>query len=163
AHIYARTGDQAGAAAANQAGADADRVYLKTAAPDSFYGLAYFSHNLHFLADSHMMQGREADATRAATELAERLAPHAQMMPMIESMMVTPVTALMRFGRLDEILKVPEPAKDRPVVTAWWHFARGVALARLGRVDEAVAERAALVKASGLIPETAMFGGTGLE
>jgi len=163
AHIYARTGDQAGAAAANQAGADADRVYLKTAAADGFYGLAYFPHNLHFLADSHMMQGREADARRAADELADRVAPHAQMMPMIESMMVTPLSVLLRFGRHDEILKVPEPAADRPVVTAWWHFARGVALARLGRIDDAVTHRTALARASGLVPDTAMFGGTGLE
>ena len=163
AHIYARTGDQAGAAGANQAGANADRAYLKTVPADSFYGLAYFSHNLHFLADSHMMQGREADARRAATELADYLTPHAQMMPMIESMLVTPVSVLMRFGRLDEILKVPEPAPDRPVETAWRHFARGVALARLGRIDEAAAERAALRAASSRIPETAMFGGTGLE
>ena len=88
AHIYARTGDHAAAARANLAGAEADRVYLKTAPADNFYGLAYYSHNLHFLADSHMMQGRLADARQAAAELAERLAPHAQMMPMIESMVV---------------------------------------------------------------------------
>ena len=39
--------------------------------------MIYYSHNLHFLADSHMMQGRLADARRAADELAERLTPHA--------------------------------------------------------------------------------------
>ena len=61
------------AARANLAGAEADRAYLKTAPADSFYALAYYSHNLHFLADSHMMQGRLADARKAAAELAERL------------------------------------------------------------------------------------------
>ena len=39
AHVYARTGDHAGAARANQAGAEADRVYLKTAPADSLYGI----------------------------------------------------------------------------------------------------------------------------
>ena len=62
AHIYARTGDQAAAARANLAGAKADREYFKTAPADNFYGLAYYTHNLHFLADSEMMQGRLAGA-----------------------------------------------------------------------------------------------------
>jgi tetratricopeptide (TPR) repeat protein len=163
AHIYARTGDQAAAARANQAGADADRVYLKTAPADSFYGLAYFSHNLHFLADSHMMQGRQADAARVAAELAERLGPHAQMMPMVESMIVTPLSVLLRFSRNDDVLKVAEPPADRPVVAAWRRFARGVALARLGRVAEADAERRALIEALRQVPDSALFGGTGLE
>jgi DNA-binding SARP family transcriptional activator len=52
AHIYARVGDQAAAARANEAGAQADREYFKIAPADSFYGLAYFTHNLHFLVDS---------------------------------------------------------------------------------------------------------------
>jgi len=84
AHVYARTGDHAAAARANLAGANADRVYLKNMPPETFYGMAYYSHNLHFLADSDMMQGRFADAQQAAAELAERLLPHAEMMPMIE-------------------------------------------------------------------------------
>ena len=65
AHIYARTGDHAAAAKANFAGAEADRVYLKTAPPGGFYGMAYYTHNLHFLADSHMMQGRFAESESA--------------------------------------------------------------------------------------------------
>ena len=83
AHIFARTGDHAAAAQANLSGAEADRVYLKQAPPDSFYVLAYYSHNLHFLADSDMMQGRFGEAQKAAAELAERLLPHTDMMPMI--------------------------------------------------------------------------------
>src|SRR4029453_15457130 len=89
AHIYARTGDHAAAARANLAGANADRMYLKNMPPETFYGMAYYSHNLHFLADSHMMQGRFAEAQQAASALSERLLPHAGMMPMIESMAVS--------------------------------------------------------------------------
>ena len=46
---------------------------------------------------------------------------------------------------------------------AWWRFARGVALARTGKTDEASAERAALARASAAVPQEALFGGTGLE
>ena len=94
AHIYARTGDHAGAAAANAAGAAADRRYLVSAPPNGMYGMMYYPHNLHFLADSHMMQGRFADAQQAAARVAEQLSPHAAMMPMVESMVVMPVSVL---------------------------------------------------------------------
>jgi tetratricopeptide (TPR) repeat protein len=163
AHVYARTGDHAGAARANQAGAEADRAYLKTAPTDSLYGMMYYSHNLHFLAESHMMQGRLSEARRAASELAERLSPHAAMMPMIESMITMETSVLLRFAQYGEILKLSEPPANRPVLGAWWHFARGVAYARTGRVAEATAERAALDRAIARVPETALFGGTGLE
>jgi tetratricopeptide (TPR) repeat protein len=161
AHIYARTGDHAGAAAANAAGAAADRRYLETD-PNGLYGMMYYSHNLHFLADSHMMQGRFADAHEAGRLVAEHLGPHAAMMPMIESMIVTPVSVLLRFGRHGEILARPEPPADRPVQRAWHHFARGVALARSGKTAEAEAARGALTKAVTAVPDTALFGGTGL-
>ena len=106
AHIYARTGDHAGAARANLAGAEADRVYLKTAPADSFYGMAYYSHNLHFLTDSYMMQG--ALPTRSGPRRGRRTpVPHAQMMPMVESMIVAPVSVLLRFNRHDEVLQLP--------------------------------------------------------
>jgi hypothetical protein len=163
AHIYARTGDHAAAAKANLAGANADRVYLKDLPADNYYGMAYYSHNLHFLADSDMMQGRLAEAQRAAAELSERIIPHADMMPMIESMAVSPLNVLMRFGRHEDILKQPAPPDNRPVMVAWWHFARGVAQARMQRVDEAEMERTGLRTAAARIPETALFGGSGLE
>jgi hypothetical protein len=110
-----------------------------------------------------MMQGRLADARQAANELAERLTPHAAMMPMVESMVVMPTSVLLRFAQHDEILKLPEPPADRPVMSAWWRFARGVAFAKKGQVAEATAERAALDQAITRVPETALFGGTGLE
>ena len=110
AHIYARVGDQAAAARANEAGARADREYFKIAPADSFYGLAYFTHNLHFLADSEMMRGRLASARRAADEVAEKMAPHTQMMPMVESLITMKTAVLLRFGRHEEILALPHAA-----------------------------------------------------
>jgi tetratricopeptide (TPR) repeat protein len=163
AHIYARVGDQAAAARANEAGAQADREYFKIAPADSFYGLAYFTHNLHFLADSEMMRGRLAAARRVADEVAEKMAPHTQMMPMVESLITMKTAVLLRFGRHDEVLALASPPADHPVEVAWWRFARGVALARTGKADEAAQERMALAEASGKVPPEALFGGTGLE
>ena len=163
AHIYARTGDQAAAAHANEAGAKADREYFKIASSDNFYGLAYYTHNLHFLADSEMMQGRLAGARAAAAQVTERLGPHTDMMPMVESMITMETAVLLRFGRYDEILALKPSPPGHPVEVAWSTFARGVALARTGKADQAATERAALVAASAKVPEEALFGGTGLE
>jgi tetratricopeptide (TPR) repeat protein len=163
AHIYARTGDHAAAARANQGGAEADREYFKTAPSDTIYGMAYYSHNLHFLVDSEMMQGRLAAAKAAAADLATQLGPHTQMMPMVESMITMQHSVLLRFGRADEILASASPPVDHPVEVAWWHFARGVALALQRKASEAMGERAALVAAAKTVPASALFGGTGLD
>jgi hypothetical protein len=163
AHIYARTGDHAGAAKANSAGAEADRTYLKMAPPGGLYGMAYYSHNLHFLADSHMMQGRLADARQAADDLIATLGPHIQMMPMGESMLTIKTSVLLRFGQYGEVLALSTPPADQPVSAAWWHFARGMAFARTGKPDDAARERQALGEATAKIPDSALFGGTGLE
>jgi hypothetical protein len=162
AHVYARIGDHAAAAHANEAGAAADREYLKTAPPGGFYGMMYYSHNLQFLTDDEMMRGRFASARRAAGELAEQLGPHAGMMPMIESLLLAPTSVLLRFHRHAEILALPQPPDDRPVMRAWWHFARGVAFAQKGEAAAARAERERLALAIASVPESALFGGTGL-
>src|SRR5918993_4499350 len=161
AHIYARTGDHAGAAAANAAGAAADRRYLVSAPANGLYGMMYYPHNLHFLADSHMMQGRFTDAKQAGDRVAEQLSPHAGMMPMVESMVIMPVSVLLRFAKHSDVLALQEPPADRPVQRAWHHFARGTALAQTGKADEAEAERKLLAAAIKAVPETAAFGGGG--
>jgi hypothetical protein len=125
--------------------------------------MAYYAHNLHFLADSEMMQGRLSKAREASAALAERLGPHTAMMPMIESMIAINTSVLLRFGRHDEILALASPPADHPVELAWWRFARGVAFARSGKVKDAVDERAALESATAKVPASALFGGTGLE
>ena len=125
--------------------------------------MAYYSHNLHFLADSHMMQGRLADARQAADDLTATLGPHVQMMPMGESMITMPMSVLLRFGRYGDVLALATPPADRPVLTAWWHFARGVALARTGKPTTPCALGRHLANSPSKMPESALFGGTGLE
>jgi hypothetical protein len=103
-----------------------------------------------------MNSGRLADA-QAADDLAGAMSPHLAMMPMGESMMTMGTSVLLRFGRYDELLGQPEPPEDRPVLHAWWRFARGVALARTGKPDEATAERKALAEATTKVPDSALF------
>ena len=135
AHIHARTGDHAAAAAANAAGAAADRRYLVSAPPNGMYGMmslpAQPAFSRRLAHDAGTLRGCAAGwrARRRTTR------PHAAMMPMVESMVVMPVSVLMRFNRHTEILALQPPPADRPVQTAWHHFARGTALAKSGKAD----------------------------
>jgi hypothetical protein len=47
------------------------------------YPLGYYSHNLHFVAYSRMMQARYRDARTWAAQLRRRVASHIDAMPMI--------------------------------------------------------------------------------
>jgi tetratricopeptide (TPR) repeat protein len=49
-----------------------------------------------------------------------------------------------RFSAPDAVLALPAPADGFPYVRGHWHYARGVAFARLGRAAEAEAEAAAI-------------------
>jgi tetratricopeptide (TPR) repeat protein len=67
----------------------------------------------------------------------------------------------MRFAKYNDILALPVPPAERTVQRAWHHFARGTALAKTGKIDEAEAERKLLTTAIAAVPESAAFGGGG--
>ncbi len=158
AHIYVRTGDYERAAHSNEAAAAADRAYLKTTGAQGVYPLMYYSHNLHFLAYASGMEGRFAEAKKAADMLVANVAPAAADMPMVEPFVGTPLFVLLRFHRWNDILKTPAPGPRLPTTTAVWRFARGVALAAVGRADEAAAERQAFSAAAAGLAADAPFG-----
>ncbi len=67
-------------------------------------------------------------------------------MPRTQWVKATPLTALVRVGRWEEVLAEPKPDAEWLYVTAIWHYARGLALLRLGRASEATREANALDK-----------------
>ena len=54
-----------------------------------------------------------------------------------------PLEVMMRFGQWEAILAEPEPADYLPLSRSLRHYARGVAYAAMGKVDEARAEQKA--------------------
>jgi tetratricopeptide (TPR) repeat protein len=52
-----------------------------------------------------------------------------------------PMFVLLRFHRWDEILKLPSPDAQLPIMLAFWHFARGSAFAAKGQITMAEDER----------------------
>jgi tetratricopeptide (TPR) repeat protein len=155
AHIYMRTGDYARAAESNEWAAKADQEYLDRGGLRGIYTAAYYSHNLHFLAAAHSMQGNYAEALKAARRLEANVSPYLKEMPFFESFMPTATLIAARFGRWDDVLKTPEPAASAPITNAFWHWARGMALASTGKTAEAEASlKTYLSKTAAVAPET---------
>lgn len=133
AHIYMRIGDYEAAARRNEIAVMADRAYFQAGNMQGIYGLGYYSHNLHFLAIAHAMQGRFSDAKKAADQLVEHVGPYVKDISLLEGFMPTPMLILVRFHQWEDILKLPQPDPNMALTTALWHFARGMAYAATGK------------------------------
>ena len=70
----------------------------------------------------------------------------------LDAFLATPYHVMVRFGMWEEILEEPEPAAELLATRAVWRYARGVALASLGRVEEAEKERDAFLLAAVKVP-----------
>ncbi|MBZ2178640.1 MAG: hypothetical protein K7J47_13120 [Acidobacteria bacterium] len=77
------------------------------------YPLGYYSHNLHFVAYSRMMQARYRDARTWAAQLRRHVASHIDAMPMITAYGAYEWLVLVPFGQWDKMLREkPSAEKD---------------------------------------------------
>jgi hypothetical protein len=157
AHIYIRTGYYEAAIKTNEQAAAADRAYIRTSGVQGIYPLMYYSHNLHFIAMCSAINGDYAEASKTADLLAAHVAPHVKDMPPLEGFMTIPIAVDVRFHKWDEILKLPQPDADMKITTVFWHFARGMALAAKGKLNDAQAEYQAVSDAEKNTPEDKVF------
>jgi tetratricopeptide (TPR) repeat protein len=143
AHVYVRVGRYADAIEQNVHAVHADEKHLDDESPDGTYRLAYHPHNWHFLWFAATMAGRSETALEAARTLSEKVNRKAMRttgLGALQHYLVTPLFAMVRFGRWDRILAEPAPPADLPYATGVWHYARAVALAANGRYPQAEAE-----------------------
>lgn len=158
AHIYQRVGMYEEAAEANRRAIEADQAYVREAKPHGYYPM-YLGHNWGFLAFAASMQGRAEETLRASREAARALPPEMlAMMPGMDFFAAAPLFTMVRFGRYDELLAEPRPDPKYPVLTGLWLHAHGMALAARGRLDEACADQAALVKLAAEVPQDMRAG-----
>lgn len=158
-HIYIRTGRYADAAEANRQAIAADERYIAAVQPAGVYPMMYYPHNIHFLWASASMEGRSAEAIRAAREVSAKAPPEmARQMPMVEYFTPMAYFGLARFGRWEEILAEPAPPDDLYYNAAMWHYARGLALAATGQYEAATQERTALEADADKIPADRIVG-----
>lgn len=158
-HIYVRVGQWENAATANRHAMQADARYRAAFPRPGFYAM-YMAHNAHFLAWVSMMQGRSTEAIALADKVVSGMPEDfiRDYAAIADGFMSFRAEVLMRFGRWEEILKEPEPAKEFFLAKALWHYTRGAALTALGRMDEARTERALLKDTTAVVPADRTMG-----
>jgi tetratricopeptide (TPR) repeat protein len=157
AHVYMRTGRLAEASAANRRSIEADVRYLAQVDAQGAYRVGYVAHNHHFLWASAAMQGRSKEAIEAAGAAWPAACgpqPGDRSTAILQHYYALPLYARVRFGKWDELLTdtlPPDVAEPYPM--AVWHYARGTALVRKGRMADA---RAALERLDRIAAEPAL-------
>lgn len=163
AHIYMRTGRYYEASLANEAAAKADESYITQCNRQGFYPAMYYPHNIHFLWASASMEGRSTVAINAARKLVASIPMQRfREFSFLEAFLPTPLFALARFSKWQEILAEPKPAREFKYTTAIWHYARGLVFASQGKAEEAAAEQAQLLALAqnDTIKNLILFGGS---
>jgi len=157
-HIYTWTGRYDDVIRVNLRAVEVDRAFVEHAGRENFYTL-YRLHNYHFVAYGAMFDGRREVALAHARELVSELPATLleQYADFLDVFVGTPYHVMVRFGMWNEILDEAEPAENLLATRAVWRYARGIALASLGRVDEAVVEQEAFLEARDAVPESRLL------
>jgi tetratricopeptide (TPR) repeat protein len=138
AHIYVRVGRYNDAAASNVHAIHTDETFIEGQKPVTVYSLAYYPHNIHFLAFVSTLAGRSAQALEAARTLQSKVnLDVARQVPMLQEMVPYYVLTLTTFGRWDDVLAQPLPPSDIRMPLAMAYYTRGVAYAAKGQPAEA--------------------------
>ena len=146
-HIYMRVGRYIDAVKANEQAVAADEDYIAQCKAQGVYPLGYYPHNIHFIWMGASMSGQSSLAIASARKVAAAVPKEAlEPVPQVQGFLLVPYFALVRFGHWDEMLAEPKPAYDSLYTQGVWHYARGMAFAGKGRLDEATQELAALQK-----------------
>ena len=159
AHIYARVGRWSDAATANIRAMAVDTLY-RSAHPDPGFYALYMAHNAHFYGYVAMMQGRKAEALKAARAMVDGIPPDflEAFGPVADGYMAFPLEVLLRFGAWEAVLAEPEPPESLPLCRALWRYARTESLSALGRGEDATRERVRFSEAAAKVPEGWMYG-----
>jgi tetratricopeptide (TPR) repeat protein len=158
-HIYIRVGKYDKAVERNAHAVSTDQHYLEGRHLSGVYPVGYYPHNIHFLWAALTMQGRSAEALKAARDLMGAVSLDVvRQVPEMELTVPTPLFALARFGRWDDILREPVPPKDLSYSVALWHYARGLGLTAKGQVDQAEEERRKLDQIAAAMPAERTIG-----
>ncbi|MDZ7962921.1 MAG: hypothetical protein RMY34_34505 [Aulosira sp. DedQUE10] len=157
-HIYFRVGDYSKAVQSNALAIALDEIYIAKNHVEGVYPAMYYSHNVHFMAVAAAMAGRYQDALQAADKLVTMATPFVSQEPMVEGYLGTKLLIQVRFSDWDAILKSAAPDDKFVTTKALWHFARGMANASTGKLEDAQSDRTALLTSQKTMPATATIG-----
>ncbi len=160
-HIYLRLGMYQEAVERNVHATSVDHDYLAHRKLVGSYPMAYYPHNVHFLWSVLTMEGRSKEAMKAAYDLRTLVPLEAARKELaLEEFTSSLPFALVRFGKWNDALALPQPPAELTYTTVIWHYARGIAFAATTRFDEAQREQKALTELAGSIPQDRTMGVT---
>lgn len=146
-HSYFRVGMYKEAVEANRQGVRADEEYIRRSAPIGIYPDAYYPHNVHSLMVSAQMAGEGKTVIESADKLEQIVSDvAAKNIAWVQPIKAAPYFAHAQFSDAKTILALADPGTEFPYVTAMWHYARGVALARSGDPNGASKEADAIAQ-----------------
>ncbi|KAF1352605.1 TPR domain protein [Delphinella strobiligena] len=167
-HLDILCGDYRRAIASNSDAIRADRKFLAKSGPLNFYTL-YRAHNYHFRVYAALFSGQSKVALDTC-EMLEASIPEellrVESPPMadwLEGFLSMRMHALVRFGRWQDILDLDLPQNQELycVTTAMTHYAKGIAFASLGRVDDAEKQQDQFFSAvERVVPTRTLFNNT---
>ncbi len=146
-HTFYWVGRYQDAATANvraAALADADVKAAKLTGEDSVWRLDYHAHNVQFGIGGALISGDADDALALARPMLDNLRRHPPQSPYGMMAAGTAYAAEGRFADPAEVLAMPDPGAAAPLMQAYWHYARGEALARQGNANGVRAEATAI-------------------
>jgi len=143
AHIYQRVGRYADAITSNKLAIAADVDYITQCRAQGLYPTGYYPHNIHFLWFAATFDGQSKLAIDSAKELEQKIDDDTlKAAPFTVGFRMPYYYALTRFGRWEEMLKLPEPPAFSVPLRAAWHYSRGLAFVATARLDDADRELA---------------------
>ncbi|MCG6859598.1 MAG: tetratricopeptide repeat protein [Salaquimonas sp.] len=148
----------------NEKAIEADRKYVERVGAMNFYA-GYRLHNYHFAIYGALFLGQYAPALAAAEEMVavtpEELlrVETPPMADFLESYLSMKPHVLIRFGKWRELIAepLPEDCELYCNMVATLHYAKGVAHAALGEVEDAERERELFLAAKAKVPQTRLL------
>jgi len=140
-HIYIHTGRYHEGSLSNQQAVLVDSFYFTSCHAQGVYPLAYFPHNYHFLVACATLEGNSAlamDAAKKVSDFSDKELMKKPEWATLQHYSTIPYFVAVKFGRWEEILKMPEPEQKYPKII--FHYARGFAGIGMGDPDRAEEE-----------------------
>ena len=159
-HVYILCGEYEKALQCNLDAAKADHRYLAYNPVINKY-LIYHLHNVHFQIYAATFLGQYAAALNSAETIIATIPPEAlahksqYIVNYVEAYTSMKAHVYVRFGKWEEIKAEPLPDDQELycVTTATWHYAKGLAYAATGDVENAAIQQQLLAEAHTRIPE----------
>ncbi|KAL4938203.1 hypothetical protein BDV06DRAFT_201440 [Aspergillus oleicola] len=159
-HLDVLVGDYRAAIRANQRATIADEKYLALVGGMNFYS-NYRMHNYHTLIYAAMFAGQKAVALDAVERMEKTLPKEllTQLADFVEVYMSVRPHVMIRFGLWDEIiddetLPIPQDKQLYCMTTAMSYYAKGIAHAATGNIEQAKKYRTLYNHAASSVPET---------